>query len=164
MRKLIYLFCLPVMLLVASCTKQIPDYGATSTVKMANGWWVVLSLGGAPQTSQVFMTTYNTSANTTDSLWIDDLKNGYGFKCKAKIDYTNMTFAATNSANDYYVGTPAFPATVSITGGKVLAKAGHSKSGVATDSIYMKVVFSDDPTDTWEIAGTARTGLIEDDY
>ena len=163
MRKLIYLFCLPVMLLGASCTKKIPENGATSTVNMSNGWWVVLSLGGAAQTGHVFLNTYNTAGNN-DSLWVDDLKNGYGFRCKAKVDYPNMTFAATSSANDYYVGTPAFPATVTITGGKVLAKAGHSQSGVATDSIYMKVVFSDDPGDTWEIAGTARTGLIEDDY
>lgn len=147
-----------------SCKKDF-DPGTTVGKVVANGWWVNLQAGGANLTSTpIFFSTYNTAANTTDSMWVDDLKNGYGFKCKVATNFTDFTFSATNSHNDYYVGTVNFPATVTIINGKILPKAGHSLSGVITDSIYMQAKFSDDPSTTYTIAGTARTGLVEDDY
>ena len=48
--------------------------------------------------------------------------------------------------------------------GKVINDAGRSKSGVVTDSIYIKAVFSDDPGTEYEMAGHRRTGFLEDDY
>jgi hypothetical protein len=48
--------------------------------------------------------------------------------------------------------------------GKIIADAGHSKTGVVTDSIYIKAVFSDDPGTEYEMAGHRRTGFVEDDY
>jgi len=166
MRKVIYVIGLPLMLFSLSCTKSIPDYGNTATVGLANGWWAVLyDDAGNALTNPAFFVTHNTAGNT-DSIWVDDLKHGYQFKCKAKVDNANLTFAVTNSTNEYYTLSPAggFAPTVNITGGKVLPKAGHSLAGNITDSIYMKAVFSDDPTTTYIIAGTARTGFIEDDY
>jgi hypothetical protein len=82
------------------------------------------------------------------------------------VDYTNLTFNATNTSNAFYVADPTagYAATVTFTDGKVLPKAGHSLAGNITDSIYVKAVFSDTPADTWTITGTARTGFIEDDY
>ena len=106
---------------------------------------------------QFFLNTYNTSAND-DSIWVDDLLNSWQFKCKAAINYQNLTFSTTNATNEYY------PITVNITNGKILLKSGTSKSGVKTDSIYMQVNFSDDAANTYVISGTARTGFIEDDY
>ena len=163
MRKKLFLLCLPAFMLWVSCSKSLPDYGTTPTVNMSNGWWVTLNLGNVAYTPPVFLSTYNTSENP-DSMWVDDLKNGYGFKCKAKVDYSHLTFSATNVGNSYFVNTTAFPASVTLLNGKILRKAGHSKAGNMTDSIYMQAVFSDDPGDTWTIAGTARTGFIEDDY
>ena len=43
------------------------------------------------------MPTYNTSDNN-DTIWVDDLKNGYGFKVKAGANYSNSTFAANKSS------------------------------------------------------------------
>jgi len=164
MRKLLYLSCLPVLMLWASCKKELPDYGNTATVKMSNGWWVNLYEAGNLVTAKpIFFDTYNTAGNN-DSLWLDDLTNGYGFKCKVKIDYNAMTFSGASLPNDYFDGTPAFPATVTINNGKVLAGAGHSRKGNVTDSLYMEAVFSDDPGETWKITGTARTGIKDDDY
>jgi hypothetical protein len=91
-------------------------------------------------------------------LWVDDLGHSWQFKCKAKIDYSNLTFSTTNAQNQYY------NITVNLSEGKILTKAGRSKSGNATDSIYFKANFSDDPSNTYVISGTARTGFIEDDY
>ena len=173
MRKLIYLFSLPVMLLAVSCTKQIPDYGATSTVKMANGWWVTLYRAGVPEAGPVFFNTYNTSSNT-DSLWVDAMYNfdannhfqpdSVSFRCKAVVDLTNLTFSVTNADNDDYDGSSSYPATVTLSNGKILPKAGHSKTGNITDSIYMQATFPNVPGVTFTIAGTARTGIEKDDY
>lgn len=146
-----------------SCKKDF-DPGTTSGNKLGNGWWCTLTLGGVDAgVGTYFLSTYNTSANK-DSIWIDDLKGGYGFKVKAAANFSNLTFATDSSANEYYVGTKAFPASVKIVSGKVLPRAGHSLAGNVTDSIFMKAVFSDDLVDTFIVAGTARTGLVEDDY
>src|SRR5262249_51814806 len=97
------------------------------------------------------------SAND-DSLWIDDLGHSWQFKVKTKIDYSNLTFSGSGVPNQYY------NITVDIADGKILPKAAKSRSGNVTDSLYFKATFSDDPTTTYVISGTARTGFIEDDY
>ncbi len=159
MRKLIYIICLPALLFAVSCTKTYSDYGNTSTVKMSNGWWVTYFIGGVAQNSTpLFFSTYNSSSNL-DSMWVDDLNNAFGIKCKTKVNYTNLTFSATKSGNEYMTD------SLTVTNGKVLLKAGHSRAGNPTDSLYMQLTFSDDPSNTVvTITGTARTGLIEDDY
>ena len=146
------------ILFLVSCKKDF-DPGTTNTAKMSNGWWCNFTLGGSDVygLGYRFLSTYNTASNT-DSIWVDDLENFWEFKCKAKFDPTTLTFSATNAPNEYY------GITVNITDGKILPNAGHSLSGNKTDSIYMKVNFSDDPTNTYEIAGTARTGFVEDDH
>ena len=137
------------------------QFGNTATVKMSNGWWVNISLPGLGNLTPtpVFFSTYNTAANSPDSMWLDDLGNGYVFKCVVAVNYPALTFSATNSINIYDSAE-----TVNILNGKVLPKAGHSRAGNITDSLYMQAIFSDDLTDTFTIAGTARTGFDEDDY
>jgi hypothetical protein len=158
MKKINALLLLIMITMAVSCKKDDKP-GETAAVKAANGWWVTFTLGGSDVYSlgTFFLSTYNTSANN-DSLWVDDLKNSWQFKVKTKIDYSTLTFSTTNAPNEYY------NITVNITDGKILPKAGRSKSGVATDSIYFKANFSDDPSNTYVIKGTARTGFIEDDY
>ncbi len=164
MKKILILNTLVIAMLVSSCTKSLPDYGTTATVKMSNGWWVNIQAGGSNLTATpTFFTTYNTVGNTKDSMWLDDLKDGYGFKCMVATNYTQLIFGAAKSSNEYYDGSVNFPATVSISNGKILPKAGHSRAGNVADSIYMEAVFSGDPT-TYIIAGTERTGFDEDDY
>lgn len=151
------------------CSKTSPSVypnlkGGTATVKMSNGWWINVSIMGQPGnllSKPVFFQTYNASSNVSDSLWIDDLGNFWDFKVLATSDYSNLTFKGSGLINTYYSD------TVNINNGKILLKAGHSKSGNITDSIYMEVQFSDDQPaygNTYIITGTARTGFIEDDY
>jgi hypothetical protein len=142
---------------MSACSKNLPDTGATTAMKVSNEWWVVLSQAGSPLTHEVKMATYNTASHP-DSIWIDDLENTYQFKCKAKVDLSNMTFTTDKSQNGYY------NITVKITNGKILPNAGHSLSGNVTDSIYMEAEFSDDPGTQYVIAGTARTKFSEDEY
>jgi hypothetical protein len=164
------------------------QYGNTATVKMSNSWWVNVSLPGTGNLTPlpVLFETYNTAQNKTDSMWLDDLGNlglayavgfpgslgmgpdslaglGVDIKCKVAINYTAFTFSTANSVN--YYGDSA-TTLVTVFGGKILPMAGHSLSGNAVDSIMMKAVFSNapNPTDTFTIAGVARTGLNADDY
>jgi hypothetical protein len=164
------------------------QYGNTATVKMSNSWWVNVSLPGTGNLTPlpVLFQTYNTAENTTDSMWVDDLENlglaytvgfpyslgtgpdslaglGVDFKCKVAINYTAFTFSTASSVN--YYGASA-STLVTVIGGKILPMAGHSLSGNAVDSIFMQAIFSNatNPTDTFTIAGVARTDLNADDY
>jgi hypothetical protein len=145
--------------LVSSCDK-LPTVDGTAAQKMANEWWVTLdSVGKADYfgIGHFKIATYNTAAND-DSLWIDDLNNGWGVKFKAKADYNNLSFVAVNASNT------SSPITINLTEGKVLLNMGRSKSGNVVDSIHMKVEFSDDPGAIYEMNGHARTRFAEDDY
>ena len=158
MRKIILSVFVLIILSTLSCQKTFEN-GTTKANKAASGWWVTFTQDGNDVfgIGTFFLNTYNTSAND-DSIWVDDLLNSWQFKCKAAINYQNLTFGTTNAQNEYY------DITVNITDGKILTKGGTSKSGVKTDSIYMKVNFSADPANTYFISGTARTGFIYVDY
>jgi hypothetical protein len=135
-----------------ACSKDLPDAGGTAAKAVANEWWVKVN-----DTSDVFrIYTYNTSLSP-DSIWIDDLENWYGFKAKARVDVSGLTFSAQNASNEYS------PATMTITNGKILRNAGISKAGNVTDSIYLEATFSD-TTAKFKIAGVARTRWDNDDY
>src|SRR5258705_6769332 len=100
-----------------SCQKA-QDAGATSAVKVANEWWVTLDSVGITDyygIGHARILTYNTSSND-NNIWVDDNKQTYGFKIKAAVDYTNLTFASTPLAsNEYFVpGSSSFPETVNL--------------------------------------------------
>lgn len=158
--KNIFLFSALATILLISCGKNLPDVGGTAAEKIANEWWVTLDSVGKPDyfgIGHIKIATYNTSAND-DSIWVDDLENGWGVKFKAKADFNNLTFETTNSANSYY------PITVNLSEGKVLLNVGHTRSGNVADSIHMKLEFSDDPGTIYEMNGVARSRFAEDDY
>jgi hypothetical protein len=149
-----------ILLFSFSCTKKLENPGATNTVSMSNEWWVTLSLGGVDQIGQpVLFSTYNTSQNVSDSLWLDDLTNGYQFKVKVLADPKNLTFSVDSAQNETY------DIRVHIANGKIIPNGGHGKStGSIVDSIYMEASFGDDPGDTWIISGVARSRWAQDDY
>jgi hypothetical protein len=149
-----------VMVLFLSCTKKLEAPGATNTVTMSNEWWVTLTLNGDDLLgAHVLFSTYNTSHNSADSLWLDDLGNGYQFKCKVLADPKNLTFATDSSQNEYY------DVRVHIANGKIIPNGGKGYStGNVVDSIYMEASFGDDPGDTFIISGVARSRWAQDDY
>lgn len=148
-----------VLVTLSACSKK-PDIGGTQAENMTNEWWAELKhLNGTNYYGPGafgHIATYNTAANTNE-IWVDDQGELWDFKVKAQADLGNLSFAATNAENQNY------NITVTITEGKIIPNAGHSKTGNVTDSIYMKVKFSDDP-ETFIIAGHARTRFAEDDY
>jgi hypothetical protein len=155
----IFRFSCIFLLLFISCTKKLNNPGATNTVVMSNEWWVTLTLNGNELLpGPVLFATYNTSQNVSDTLWLDDLNFGYGFKCKVLANQKNLTFSTDSSQNEYT------DIRVHIANGKIYPNGAHSKTGIVTDSIYMQASFGDDPGDTYIISGTARTRWAQDDY
>jgi hypothetical protein len=158
--KKIYLLLPIALIILVSCKKDLPDIGGTAAQKMANEWWVTLDQGADKDVfglGHFKIATYNTAANN-DSIWINDFGNGWGVQFKAAADFNNLTFSAKNASNY------AYPITINVTEGKVLVKMGHSKTGNVTDSIHMKIEFSDDPGTIYEMNGHARTMFSEDEY
>src|SRR6266481_3858954 len=148
MKKIILIVSV-IVFVFTSCQKA-KDPGATSAVKVANEWWVTLTLNGDDiGTGHFKMATYNTSAND-NNIWVDDYLNGWQIKIKVPVDYTNLTFSTMGAQNEYY------NITVNLTDGKILPKLGHSKSGNIADSIHMKLEFSDDPGTIYEMNGVER--------
>jgi hypothetical protein len=163
------------IVITSSCKKSSLDPGTTKAAKVSNEWWVTTYVDGAYFEGPGKISTYNTADND-DSMWVDDLDPYqptplyaiWGFKSKVHYDAVALTFAtpATGSANYYFVDTPTATITapsVIILGGKVLHNAAKSPTGIATDSIYFNAVFADDPTDTFNIQGYARTNFSGDD-
>ena len=168
MKRIIFIIVIIAATAMLNACQKTKDAGATSAVKIANEWWVTLDSVGIPDVygiGHIKISTYNTSAND-NSIYVDDDKNGYGFKIKATADYTNLSFSSIPlAANEYFIqGSNSFPETVNLTEGKIFSKAGHSKSGNIADSIHMKLEFSDDPGFVYEMNGVARTRFAEDDY
>ena len=164
MHKTIFFFLIVAALAsMTACKRTLPDYGHTAVVKMANNWWVTINsaLYGSQTPTRAYFGTYNASSNSIDSLWIDDL-GLVGLKSLTVANYAKLTFSSTNAPNlDQPFGEPD---SISVFNGKVITLGGHSKTGVATDSLYFQATLSDDPGDTITVAGTARTGFIADDY
>ena len=102
MRKILFGIFIMVIILSVSCKKDLKP-GNTAAVNAANGWWVTFTLDGADVygLGTFFINTYNTSAND-DSLWVDDLGHSWQFKCKTKIDYSNLSFSSAGVQNQYY--------------------------------------------------------------
>lgn len=166
MKKVFY-HSIVILFITVSCQK-LKDPGATSAVKLANEWWVTLDSSQAQDyfgIGHFKIATYNTAAND-DFIWVDDFKNGYGFKIKSVADFNALTFQSDSAMiNDYYVaGSTAAPERVRISDGKVFLKSGHSRSGNVVDSIHFKIEFSDAPGAVYQINGVERSKFPEDDY
>jgi hypothetical protein len=158
-----YLFLIAFTCTIVYACQKKPEVGGTTTQSMANEWWVQLfDPSGAlvyPASYYGHIATYNTSSNT-DEIWVDDQNEIWNFKVKAKADLNALTFTANKAVSvvdNYNI-------KVTITDGKIIPNVGHSKSGVLTDSIYMKIEFEDDPGTIYSLKGHARTRFAEDDY
>jgi hypothetical protein len=149
----------------ASCQPD-PEPGGTATQDVAGEWWVQYyeddGAGNLTQLSDYLkLSTFNTAANTPDSIWISDLAHFWDIQVKVPLNYSAKTFAIEEGDNVSYAS------KVTIRDGKVLLGQGKSSSGVKTDSIYVKMLFDDDTTPYGTIyvaAGHRRTGFLEDEH
>lgn len=185
MKKSLYLAALLLTTVFASCEKD--EIGGTATESMAGQWYITVDAvdenGNAINSGEdyfgygkVQILTYNTVANTADSMWVSsngnfDLASYYGvpsypnyaFRVKVGINQGNLTFSsdkAENADGDY---------PVTITEGKILKNAGHQNNGSAADSIVFFISYEGDPWypadgyAKYKVSGVRYSGLAEND-
>ncbi len=118
--------------------------------------WVVEIIRDGSFFDNNTISTYNTSANATDAMWVDDLEHGWGLKAKVNLNPEALTFSG-NDLDELYYGV-----TVTITEGQVIRGGATTPSGETVDSISFKAVFSDIPDEVWEYAGYRSTAKVDD--
>jgi hypothetical protein len=169
--KKIHLYLLTLLTLaglLSACEKDDPEVGYTAIGKAAGEWWVTYQVETSPgvlediyHLGHVPLLSYNTSDNASNQIWLDE-GSVWPFKVKSGFDASNMSFTATNAPSIVQSNKKNF--TLTVTDGKVLLGGGKSKTKVATDSIYFRAEFSDDPGTIYHISGHRRTGFLEDEY
>ncbi|WP_372773229.1 lipid-binding protein [Mangrovibacterium sp.] len=155
---------------ITSCEKD--EIGGAATEAMAGEWYVTADAIDADGNivyedffgiGHFHLDTYNTSANSTTEMWINDNGNFWEFKNKIDIDLSSMTFEAVDVQNE------AYDSQLTILDGKILTGAATTPSGSVADSIVFTVLFNDDtyPTsygfDRYRVAGFRYTGLTADE-
>lgn len=151
-------------LCIVSCDNSDTDPGATQLVDMAGQWDVAaysIDASGtvlAKEADTFTLITYNTAANNTTEMWVNDKGNFWNFKMKVNVDLQNMAFSCVDI--DYNASDNS-DATAVITNGKVLKGAATNLHGAPNDSIVFEVKFSDDTSNkTYRIAGQRYTGFL----
>jgi hypothetical protein len=154
------LFGIFTITLLASCDNSgYDDYKPelTPSVEMNGEWYIDISDANGLQVEHAKHITYDSNLGN-NTMYINDNKTGWYVKGKVTVDTKNLTFSTTNEPNLIDSG------TFTITEGKILKGAAHSKAGNVTDSIYFKGEFSYDPGHILTFSGHKRTGFLEDNY
>ena len=167
MKKYLILLVAAISFAFTSC-ETVTEPGGTAVQDMAGEWWVtaVYKDAGVWKDSGVGhfkFSTYNTAANLSTEMWLNDHGSFWNFKSVVKVDYTAKTFLTTDSVT---TNSASFPSEkVLITAGKVLKGAAKTPSNVAADSIVFTTVFNDDKDSiVYKISGFRRTGFPADDF
>jgi hypothetical protein len=137
------------------------DAGGTPTAALNGEWWIDLSdeATGDVLVQHILHKTADSGMND-GRMYIDDAEGGYFIKGLVETDPGTLTFSTTDEENLLDPGT-----TFTITEGRIMKNAAHSRNGTVVDSIYFKGHFSyDDPGTTVIFAGHRRTGFLEDEY
>lgn len=132
------------------------DPGATAIVDVAGDWVVEIERDGAHYNHST-ISTYNTAANNTSEMWLDDQQHGWGLKSKVNLNLEAMTFSGNDLPENY------FDVTVTITNGVIIKDGATAPSGTVVDSISFNAEFSDIPGEIWHYYGYKRTGHLEDE-
>jgi len=159
MKKIKYLILMVVVLVGVSCE---PTYTKTYSwaYPVAGDWKVKAYVDGVEVDwagGPFEIKSYNSSFGK-DSIWVDDYPvfntttnkwsaNFYLMKFKTAVKMSDKTFSTTGSTNAIDI----YPIKVVVTNGKI----------VGNDSITMDVVFSDDATTTYQLAGHREVSYEE---
>lgn len=170
MKKFIYATLAALCLTATSCEKE--EIGDTATVALAGEWLVNIDAVDADGNvviedpfglGAVQQITYNTAANTSDAIYVDDLGLFWSYKVKVNANCSALTFSGSgdNQSADYKPG----ECTVTIRDGKVTINGATSPHGYPVDKIEYYVTFSDDTNpadygfDSYRVSGYRRTGF-----
>lgn len=164
-RTLIYSAICSLFAFIACNNDDKIDY--TATGKLAGTWWVTYETETAPGVwedtgdGHLPLLTYNTAANKTDEMFVDDQGEFWDFKVKSYVTPGSNRFGADKELPNLSYE----DCNVKITGGLILFDMGCSKTGIVTDSICFYIQFSDDPDNLkYKVSGHKRTGWDFDEY
>ena len=155
---------------MGSCSTETDESaGGTAVEKMAGFWDVqvdVVDKEGNMLSEDYYglgtvsITTYNTAANTADSMWIQDA-SFYGVQMKVAVkNYALGTFEATPNAS--YDPSNAKAGHVEFLKGQVLYGQGKNLHGIPCDSICYTVKFDDDSDGfIYRVSGVRHSGFYE---
>lgn len=177
MKKILYFAALLLCTVFASCEKD--EIGGTATEATAGDWYVtadavdengnlVYSDDELFGIGRFNVFTFNTAANVPTEMIVSDWGNFWDFKVKVTCDQNNLTFQTNTTENNNLVADYE-DINVTITGGKILPKAGRQNNGSPADSIVFYVTFSDDPYPAaygyakYKVSGIRYSGLEEND-
>jgi|SRR5690606_5383077 len=158
-KKLSYLFfAVAFMTFLTSCDQDsVADKSNINLdeIGMRSTWVVDMTWDGSYAGNST-ISTYNTSDNSTNAMWLDDLGHGWGLKAKVNLDPSTLSFFG-NDLDELYYGV-----TVTITEGQIIKDGATTPSGEMVDSIYFKAEFSDIPGEIWEYSGYRSTAKVDD--
>lgn len=175
MKKILFFAALMLATVFTSCSKD--EIGGTATQNTAGDWYVTVDAvdeaGNVVYTDdELFgigrfqLLTYNTSANVPTEMIVEDQSNFWDFKVKVACDQQALTFQTTTTEDNNLVEGYE-DINVSITGGKILPKAGRQNNGSPADSIVFYINFSDDSYPAkfgyakYKVSGVRWSGLVE---
>ena len=177
MKKILYFAALLFCAGLTSCEKD--EIGGTATEATAGNWYVTVDAADESGNvvpgledpfglGRIHMITNNTAANLPTEMVVSDLGAFWDFKVKVNCDQNALTFQTNTSENNNLV--PDYEdINVTISGGKILPKAGRQNNGSPADSIVFYVSFSDDDNPTaygyknYRVSGIRYSGLKEND-
>lgn len=126
-----------ITLFVFSCEKYEKQYSWAYPI--AGDWKVNAYVDGTNVYGPFEIKSYNSSFGQ-DSIWFDDYDgNFWDMKYKVSADMTDNTFQTTGSVNQI----TGYPISIVVKDGKV----------INNDSIVFDIIFEDDPSTTYQIAG-----------
>ncbi|MDB5012473.1 MAG: hypothetical protein JWQ25_675 [Daejeonella sp.] len=152
-----------VVLSLGSCKKDSPDPGGTAAQAVAGEWWLQIDGEG----DYYHFATYNTAANSSSEMWIDDLETFWLMKGKVNFNVSDLSFSsgAVENVSPDYVGSGE---TFTLTNGKIKPNIAIGPiSKAVTDSISFDLTFSDDAPangNVYHMKGYRRTRFSEDDH
>ena len=167
MKKTIFLAIAALALSLVSCEKEEP--GGTATQSLAGDWVCTVYYSDGTDWNLYYeleLLTYNTSANLSTEMWLDDGTSFWGTLCKVDCNASKMTFGNQDSIyTDQYnvVGQK-------IWGGKVTPNGAVGPTGKNVDKIEYYIQFEDDEDGngdpdpygtTYYVVGYRRTGFDE---
>lgn len=157
LKKLSYLFlslALSISFVACDQVESVPDESDILISEVTGTWVVDMVYDGDPQGTNT-ISIYNTGANDSNIMWIDDQEHSWGLKAKVPLNLSALTFAGTDLEELYY------GVTVTITDGVIVKNGATAPNGDIVDSISFKAEFSDIPGEIWEYSGYKSNAKIE---
>ena len=165
MNKLIkYIMALAVIVGFAACQQEDYEPGGTVVQDMAGTWWVNMTervdSSGVINGSYGYyeLLSFNTSDNSSDSMWVTDNGAFWDYKVKVGINHATKTFSIDQGKDLIWDD------NTTIQNGKIMVGAATAPSGTVTDSIYFEVKWASDNVHTYIGSGYRYTGWPEDDH